>query len=295
MKHQKLSETFTNPLKNSSMENNTANKMNTEIEKILKEEISIIQSGYMNGNADLEGIGDAAQKITEFIQSLPSKDVEVKDIEFLKWYSGMDESKIRSAFERFKKENHITPTPSVSIGDVEKIAQEYSEKDNNFPYSDFQGKEKGVNDEHTGQALRGAYVGGFEDCAKWMRDNQIPSKISIGEIEKWEHLKDKVYSSLYDSNGHSGGGYNVMELFKSFAKSILASDAGWVSCEERLPNHNEQILFIIKNRSQMRKGVFLNRDQWERPNMFCDGAFFISTEVTHWMPLPKAPTVKPKK
>ena len=30
---------------------------------------------------------------------------DIKDINFIKWYSGMDESKIRKAFERFKKEN----------------------------------------------------------------------------------------------------------------------------------------------------------------------------------------------
>lgn len=31
-----------------------------------------------------------------------------------------------------------------------------------FPYEDFRGKNTGVDDEHTGQALRGAFVAGFE-------------------------------------------------------------------------------------------------------------------------------------
>ena len=31
---------------------------------------------------------------------------EIKDINFIKWYSGMDEKKIRNAFERYKKETN---------------------------------------------------------------------------------------------------------------------------------------------------------------------------------------------
>lgn len=46
---------------------------------------------------------------------------------------------------------------------IDELAKLNSEKENAFPYSDFQGKEKGVDDEHTGQALRGAYCQGFED------------------------------------------------------------------------------------------------------------------------------------
>lgn len=37
--------------------------MKDEILKILSETISIIQSGYMNANADLEGISDAADEL----------------------------------------------------------------------------------------------------------------------------------------------------------------------------------------------------------------------------------------
>ncbi len=47
-------------------------------------------------------------------------------------------------------------------------------------------------------------------------DQFTPSKISIGEIEK------KVFKILDESNGHAGGGSDIMELLKS----ILASDAG---------------------------------------------------------------------
>jgi hypothetical protein len=44
--------------------------------------------------------------------------------------------------------------------DIYLLAKEHSEL--TLPYEDFNGKTIGVDDEHTGQALRGAYVEGFE-------------------------------------------------------------------------------------------------------------------------------------
>lgn len=38
-----------------------------QIKDILKEEISITQSGYMNGNADLEGRDECAERLANFI------------------------------------------------------------------------------------------------------------------------------------------------------------------------------------------------------------------------------------
>ncbi len=49
----------------------------------------------------------------------------------------------------------------------------HSEKEENYPHTDFEGTEKGVDDEHTGQALRGAFVSGFEQgYAEAMKQNK---------------------------------------------------------------------------------------------------------------------------
>jgi hypothetical protein len=41
-----------------------------------------------------------------------------------------------------------------------------SEREENFPHDAFRGSTIGVDDEHTGQALRGAYIGGYTDGYK---------------------------------------------------------------------------------------------------------------------------------
>lgn len=43
------------------------------------------------------------QLLSEYASQLP-KVTEIQDINFVKWYSGMDEQKIRNAFERYKRE-----------------------------------------------------------------------------------------------------------------------------------------------------------------------------------------------
>jgi hypothetical protein len=75
--------------------------------------------------------------------------------------------------------NNNTETIEQSILSIEDAAIKESEKQ--FPYNDFRGKEKGVDDEHTGQALRGACVGGFE--AGWQQREQqlLPIIKELGE------------------------------------------------------------------------------------------------------------------
>ena len=52
------------------------------------------------------------------------------------------------------------------------------ESEKQFPYNDFRGKEKGVDDEHTGQALRGACVGGFEAGCQQKEQQLLPINVA---------------------------------------------------------------------------------------------------------------------
>lgn len=66
--------------------------------------------------------------------------------------------------------------------DVEKLAKENSQVE--FPYEDFEGNEKGINDEHTGQALKGAYVGGYEDGFNKVIELNKDKKFSLEDVQK---------------------------------------------------------------------------------------------------------------
>lgn len=84
----------------------------------------------------------------------------------------------------------LLPLPDVKDDEVEKMANIESERSFNFPYCDFQGKRIGIDDEHTGQALRGAYCQGFEQAYKAAKENTFTKEdmIEFGEFmrkEKW--------------------------------------------------------------------------------------------------------------
>ena len=66
---------------------------------------------------------------------------------------------------RMDERNKLHDSSSSGL-DVEEAAKLQSEID--WPYDDFRGKNKGVDDDHTGQALRGAYCDGFEKGVKWI-------------------------------------------------------------------------------------------------------------------------------
>jgi len=59
----------------------------------------------------------------------------------------------------------------------------------------------------------------------------------------------------------------------------------WISPLEQKPEDAKTILFKLKN-NEKRFGYFLRKDQFERDNMFCDGAFFSMDEVIGWMYAP---------
>lgn len=58
----------------------------------------------------------------------------------------------------------------VAEQDIFAAAQKASEEE--FPYHAYRGKRVGVNDDHTGEALRGAYCAGFEAGYKHSQENK---------------------------------------------------------------------------------------------------------------------------
>lgn len=53
----------------------------------------------------------------------------------------------------------------------------------------------------------------------------------------------------------------------------------WISVKDRLPNENTRVLVYAK------QGSYMNL----RTDYICNGRWFFSMMVTHWMPLPKPP------
>jgi len=98
---------------------------------------------------------------------------------------------ISGRMDERNKQNDLSSSAQLS-SDVEDAARVQSEID--WPYDDFRGKNIGVDDEHTGQALRGAYCDGFEKGVKWVGDGKKQACVSFAQ---W--LTD--YCSFIDSTG----------------------------------------------------------------------------------------------
>ena len=66
----------------------------------------------------------------------------------------------------------------------------------------------------------------------------------------------------------------------------------WISVKDQLPKDGQEILFYTQGYSTnvMRLGGFVEKDQWDRPNMFIGDGFFHVENVSHWMPAPQLPT-----
>ena len=96
--------------------------------------------------------------------------------------------------------------------DIEKLAQENSESE--YPFEDYRGKKFGINDEGTGQALRGANLVGFEKGFKTHQSlnekkytnehmlvirNKIVSMLPVGEITAFDMIKSvKDFTNWFD-------------------------------------------------------------------------------------------------
>jgi len=75
-------------------------------------------------------------------------------------------------------------------------------------------------------------------------------------------------------------------IFDWFVTNIPAKESEWIF--NKLPNTEKQILFQLPNEKIIRLGYFLKKDQFERENMFCDGAFFYPNQVKCWQLAPSA-------
>lgn len=67
----------------------------------------------------------------------------------------------------------------------------------------------------------------------------------------------------------------------------------WIMTKDKLPNNMERILFVV-DVYQIRSGVFLEKDFFNRDDIFCGDGFFKKESVSHWMPLPEPPKTKHK-
>lgn len=64
----------------------------------------------------------------------------------------------------------------------------------------------------------------------------------------------------------------------------------WFSVAERLPENSQDVLIYTVKQKLIKKGFFILKDQWSRPNIFiAEMGYFSINDVTHWMPLPDAP------
>lgn len=104
-----------------------------------------------------------------------------------------------------------------------------------------------------------------EEKAEEYAKNYTKSDIGMGE--KFRTAK------------HFIAGYNMRD-----------GESQWMSVEEdHLPEDKQQILFILKNGREIRKGVYYTFDQWDREQMFVGDGHHNASLVTHWMPLPNLP------
>ena len=105
------------------------------------------------------------------------------------------------------------------------------------------------------------------------------------------HMKDLLIT-IY------GGGDEAVEAAKQIAglSEIVPHDdePGWISVEERWPDHLSDVLVAYKCGKYVRLGVgefdgtTVNDEGLTIPYFKGIGGF----EVTHWMPLPEPPEVK---
>lgn len=108
--------------------------------------------------------------------------------------------------------------------------------------------------------------------------NQVAFKYGFSS---WDQvLQEYQFGKVYLFKPKS---FNELELeaMQEYASQFKPK---WVDRLESLPSDNQKILFQLSNK-EIRLGTFLSVDQWNRPNMFCDGAFHHAPHVLKWQPL----------
>lgn len=91
---------------------------------------------------------------------------------------------------------------------------------------------------------------------------------------------ENLTNDQLDSNSYW---VNIINAFEAGCKH--KEESRWIPVTERLPEHNQQVIFKLKDNS-IRLGRFLKNDQWESPNMFCDGSFHHLEDIKGWMLAP---------
>lgn len=87
---------------------------------------------------------------------------------------------------------------------------------------------------------------------------------------------------------HLGTGYPESKSVHQALMQVwneCARDFRWKDPSAEKPQPNKQLLFKLKNNDR-RFGVFLEKDQFDRDNMFCDGSFHKIESVKGWMYVP---------
>jgi hypothetical protein len=79
--------------------------------------------------------------------------------------------------------------------------------------------------------------------------------------------------------------------WSSFIHRAIKQYQDWIPIGEYLPEDKQQVIFYTTGfRSrEIRIGVFLKKDQWDRSNMFVGDGFLHEKNVSHWMPVPIPP------
>jgi Protein of unknown function (DUF551) len=203
-------------------------------------------------------------------------------------------------------------------------ARELSEIE--YPYEHYRGKKIGINDEHTGQALRGAFVAGFEA-------NKQPTN-SLDELEYYQAERetfglavmnlDTQTQAICDSfilafdrlldcskpqptnsldelerwvNRNWADGKMIIYpkddlLSKIQELKTITPNNGWISVEDRLPEldkygESAHCLCIADMQSDTPVVCFYNKERgWVVSNWKADS---LPITVTHWQPLPPKP------
>lgn len=66
---------------------------------------------------------------------------------------------------------------------------------------------------------------------------------------------------------------------------LLVLETKWISPIEKKPIETRSVIFKLKG-NDIRIGIFLVKDQFNRENMFCDGSFHKLETVIGWMYAP---------
>lgn len=115
-------------------------------------------------------------------------------------------------------QEHLSKQSTImSKAEIEERAKIESEKE--FSYEDFKGKEKGIDDEHTGQALRGAFCAGFEKATESIKE--IASIAFAAGVESGFKNSSLVQRSLDHQTGIKKDFVSAMKAKEQFIAKLF--------------------------------------------------------------------------